>query len=123
MAFRTPLSTKTAPCSHNFVTVGLCVIVIACVYWAWDVRALGIIVTVAMGIAIVLSPATCLCAPSPVHLSAITPLYPSNGPDAGQARCPLTDPGPPWSGDSRAQTSAATLPMTMPDLFSSVWCG
>lgn len=60
---------------------------------ASDGRALGMIVTVAMGIALVLSPANFPCALSPVHLSAITPLCPSHGPDAGQARCPLTHPG------------------------------
>ena len=74
------------------------------------------IVTVAMGIALVLSPATCLCAPSPVHLSAITPLCPSHGPDAGQALCPLMDLEPPLAADSRARTSAATPLTTAPHL-------
>jgi hypothetical protein len=47
---------------------------------AWDGRALGMIVTVAMGIAMVLSPATCLYAPSPVPCMPSRLCVPAMGP-------------------------------------------
>jgi hypothetical protein len=40
---------------QNFLRVGLCVIVIACAYCAWDGREFGMNITVAMGTALVRS--------------------------------------------------------------------
>jgi hypothetical protein len=53
--------------------------------------------------------------PRPCHLRAITQLYLGDERDADKPPCPLMDPGPPWSGDSPAMTSAATPPTITPD--------
>ena len=65
-------------------------------YIAWDGREHSMTITDAMGIARVrpLRPTS----PAPLRprtLAPITPLCPSHERDAGQAPCPLMDPGPP----------------------------